>query len=77
MEFKIIQKTGRSVTAELVNQDIYYARESYNVYLNNECVIEGETRNVFSLYNLTPNTNYEIAVGNGNEILCETYLFNR
>ncbi len=49
MEFKIIQKTGRSMTAELMSQDIYYTKEGYNVYLNGECVIENEKRNVFSL----------------------------
>ncbi len=71
MEFKIIQKTGRSMTAELMSQDIYYTKESYNVYLNGECVIENEKRNVFSLYNLMPNTNYEVAVGRGNEVLAK------
>ena len=63
MEFKVVQKTSRSITAELINQDIYYTKESYNVYLNGECIIQDETKNVFSLYDLIPNTSYEIAVG--------------
>ncbi|MBE6024136.1 MAG: glycoside hydrolase family 28 protein [Cellulosilyticum sp.] len=63
MEFKIIQKTCRSFTAELVNQDIYFSKESYNVYLNGACVIENETKNVFSVYGLNPNTEYEVAIG--------------
>ena len=67
MEFKIIQKTCRSFTAELVNQDIYFSKESYNVYLNDKCVIENETRNVFSMYGLEPNTEYQVAIGNDTE----------
>lgn len=71
MEFKIIEKTSRSITAELVNQDIYYAKEKYNIYINNECVVKDEARNVFSVYNLEPNTNYELAIGNDKEIFAK------
>ena len=71
MNFKIIEKTSRSITAELMNQDIYYAKEKYNIYLNNECVVKDEARNVFSVYNLEPNTNYELAIGNDKEIFAK------
>jgi polygalacturonase len=63
MTFNIIQKTSRSMTAELVNQDIYYTKEAYNIYLNGQCIVEGEKRNVFSLYDLEPHTRYEVAIG--------------
>ena len=62
MDFKIIQKTCRSFTAELVNQDIYFSKESYNIYLNGKCVVENEKINVFSVYGLTPKTEYEVAI---------------
>lgn len=63
MEFRIIEKTCRSITAEVVNQDIYFCKESYNVYLNDKCIIKGENRNVFSIYGLNPDTQYKISVG--------------
>ena len=63
MEFKVIQITSRSITVELVNQDIYYAEKSYNVYLNGKCVIKNSKKNVFSLYDLLPSTSYEIIIG--------------
>lgn len=63
MNFRIIEKSSRSITAEIINHTPYYAEEAYNVYLNGQCVIENEVKNVFSVFNLLPDTSYELAVG--------------
>ncbi|MDR2867321.1 MAG: glycoside hydrolase family 28 protein [Acholeplasmatales bacterium] len=57
---KIIFKTARSVTIELSNNSCYYALDKYQVYLNNSLVINSGDKNVFSLYDLTPGTTYNI-----------------
>lgn len=56
---KILAVTSRSVTAEMENTSPYYSQHKYTVYLNGAAVKE-EERNVFSLFNLTPGTQYEI-----------------
>lgn len=62
MNFNIIAQTGRSITCEIVNNEAYYANEAYSVFLNGECVLENETKNVFSLFELNPATTYSLAV---------------
>lgn len=64
MDFNIIYKTSRSATIELINNDIYNT-EPYNIYLNNELYKEQVDTNVFSIYNLNPNSLYEIKVVKG------------
>ena len=49
-----------SATFELDNKEIYYNSKPFNVYLNDELVLEGENRNVFSLFNLKPSTEYTL-----------------
>lgn len=51
-----------SATFELNNKDIYYSSNEYDVYLNNKKVLSNVKTNVFSLYDLTPNTRYELRV---------------
>ena len=51
-----------SATFELENKDIYYSLEKYDVFLNDEKVLCDVKTNVFSLYDLTPNTNYTVKV---------------
>lgn len=62
MRFNIIFKTSRSITVELDNQDIYYAKKPFDVYINHQMVLNNHTRNVFSIYDLKPETSYEITV---------------
>ncbi len=64
MKFEIIVVTPRSMTIELVNNDIYYSKNPYKVLLNGEIVIDKGEKNIFSLYGLTPDTNYDITVEN-------------
>jgi len=60
MKFNVIVKTSTSLTIELENKDIFTSLIACDVYLNDEKVLEGNTKNVFSLYNLKPNTEYYI-----------------
>lgn len=57
-----ISHTSCSVTCELENQDIYYAKKAYDVYLNNEKVLSNVETNVFSIFDLKPNESYTIRV---------------
>lgn len=56
--------SASSVSLELENEGCYYADESYEIYLNDE-LWKTEERNVFSLYGLTPDTDYEVRVKQG------------
>ena len=64
MNLNVIFKSARSITIELNNNDIY-TTTNYNVYLNDELVIENNNKNVFSLFNLEQDTNYIIKVEQG------------
>lgn len=61
---KILYVSSVSATLELDNQDIYYSSKEYDVFLNGGKVLKNVKTNVFSLYNLTPNTNYQVVVNN-------------
>ena len=60
MSIRVIAATVRSVTIERVNQDRYESAPC-KVYLCNDPVLE-TSLNVFSLYGLTPDTEYEVRV---------------
>ena len=58
----VIFKSSRSLTLELKNHDIYYAKEPYDVYVNGKKYLQQVKTNVFSLFHLTPATTYEISI---------------
>ena len=58
----VVFKSSRSITLELNNKDIYYAKEPFDVYVNNQLFLQQVKTNVFSLFNLDPQTLYEIKV---------------
>lgn len=62
MKLQQIFISSRSVTIELVNQDIYYHKEEYDVYLDGTLYIKEAHKNVFSVYDLSPETKYEIKI---------------
>ena len=66
MNLDVIFKSSRSFTVELKNNDIY-TTTPYNVYLNNELVIENKNTNIFSVFNLEQDTNYELRVVQGED----------
>jgi hypothetical protein len=69
--FHIIIKSSRSVTFELNNHDVYYAKEPFDVYLDGIKVLSDVKTNVFSLYNLEPKTPYDVKIGE-HHVICET-----
>ena len=58
---KILYSGGVSACMELKNDAPYYAPEKYNIYLNGEKVREADS-NVFSLFGLSPDTEYHVRV---------------
>ena len=66
MKFNAILKTSTSATFELANNDVYKTSYEYDVYLNDEKILEGSSKNVFSLYNLKPDSVYNVKLVNRN-----------
>ena len=62
MNANIIYLGQRSVTLEIQNDLPYYNDSLYNVYVNGELYIEGGQVNVISIYDLIPQTKYEVEV---------------
>ncbi len=59
--FNVIFISPVSLTIEILN-DFPYFSEAFDVYLNNQKVKENITTNVVSIYDLEPNTKYEIKI---------------
>ena len=55
---KLLAVTARSATFAMNNDSAYYAPSPFEVKLCGRVVREGEERNVFSLFNLSPDTEY-------------------
>ncbi len=51
-----------SATFELENNDAYFAPKPFNVYINGKEVITNNKTNCFSVYDLNPDTEYQINV---------------
>ena len=51
-----------SVTIELENKEVYYSLKAFDVYLNDKKVLSNYKKNVFSLFDLTPDTEYVVSV---------------
>lgn len=62
--FEVIFISSRSITVELKNHEIYFAKNAYDVYLDNTLVLSDVKTNVFSLYCLKPNTSYQLKIEN-------------
>ncbi len=65
MEFDVIYLGTRSCTIEIDNHNPYYAEKPYSVYVNDTLYASDIKTNIFSIYNLEPNKNYEIIVDDG------------
>ncbi len=61
---KLIFKSSRSLSFERETEDIYYANQPYDVYVNGNLFLPQVKTNVFSLFGLKSNTDYEITVDN-------------
>ncbi|PKK96844.1 MAG: hypothetical protein CVV58_04275, partial [Tenericutes bacterium HGW-Tenericutes-3] len=51
-----------SLTIELDNQDIYYAKKAFDVLVDGKKVLSNVETNVFSLFDLLPDTSYTIQI---------------
>lgn len=67
MKFKVIMLSSTSMTLELENNDVVNTKGFYNLYVNGRLIYEKENRNVVSVYQLKPDTDYEIRVGQERE----------
>lgn len=75
---KLLHVTSRSACFELENTSPYFSPEPFSVSLNGK-YIRQETRNVFSLFDLQPDTQYTVTAGT--EEICfttgkESFLLN-
>lgn len=71
MDFNSICITSRSFTFELENKDIYNTKE-FSIFVNGS-LYEKKSTNVFSIYGLTPATEYRIEIKN-ESISCVKYF---
>ncbi|MDE6408442.1 MAG: glycoside hydrolase family 28 protein, partial [Anaeroplasmataceae bacterium] len=58
---KVLSTTSRTITLELNNSEPYYALEEFEIYVNS-LFLKKEKINVFTIYDLEPNTTYTISV---------------
>ena len=72
--FNIIFKSSTSVTIEQVNNDVYKTN-NYSVYLNNKLVAENVETNVYSLFNLIPNTEYVLRINDYEQVIKTDYEY--
>lgn len=64
MNFNIVLKTSTSLTIELENQSCFKSVQAYTLKLNGELVAKHLNQNVYSIYQLKPNTSYLVTVIN-------------
>jgi polygalacturonase len=73
---KILFVSPVSVTIELENNEIYFSKEKYDVLVNSKVALKDVDTNVFSLFELTPNTEYVVSV-NDEKVSFKTDAVNR
>ncbi len=74
MKFNLIYSSSCSACFELDNKTIYYAESEFEVLLNGTPIYK-TNKNVFSLFNLKPDTEYEVSTSLGDYKL--TFKTNR
>jgi len=78
MKFNVIVKTSTSLTLELDNNTIVESDTTFDVFVDDECVLLDENRNVFSIYNLKPSQDYSVSIINNlNESFSKTIRTNK
>lgn len=66
MEFRVIFKTSKKATIELLRGGVYFADEPYRVYVNGKLHSESKLV-VHTIEGLKPDTTYEVFIENDNE----------
>lgn len=61
MDMKLIMKSARSAVIEICDGGTFYTKEAYKIMINGEFVKNAETV-ITSIYDLKPETEYEVAV---------------
>ena len=59
MKFELLHLTPVSASFELQNSSIYFSEEPYDVILNGKTVLFAVKTNVFSLFDLEDDTDYQ------------------
>lgn len=72
--FNIIFKSSTSITFELVNNDVYNTKE-YDIYLNGELYASNINKNVYSLFNLKPDTTYSLSINGETKVFKTEYEY--
>ena len=62
MNFNIIYISNSSVTIEIENNNPYFSEKNYDVLINGEVYQQGINTNIFSVFGLESNKEYEISV---------------
>ena len=63
MKFHALYVSSVSACFELENENPYYAETAYDVTVNGAPALMGVRTNVFSLFDLQPETQYCVAIG--------------
>ena len=63
MKFHLLYVSSVSACFELENTSPYYAEDAFAVTVNGAPALQGVRTNVFSLFDLTPGTEYTVAIG--------------
>lgn len=66
---KLLYKTSRTLTIKLMDDSPYYSQNEYDIFINN-LFYKKEKCNVFTIFDLKPNTSYQIKAGNS----CQTFV---
>lgn len=61
MDIKLMMKSARSAVVEICDGGTFYTKETYRLFLNGEALKDAETV-ITSLYDLKPETEYELKV---------------
>ncbi len=74
MDLNIIFSNSRSITFEFVNSLVYNTGNTYDVYVNEALYLSNNDKNVFSVYDLIPNTKNIVKVIINNEIIIKEFV---
>ena len=67
MDFQVIFTTARSFVLELLEDNVYYNSDKYEIVINGERYMESE-KVIQTVYGLTPDTAYQVAVRRGGQV---------
>ncbi|MBP3713341.1 MAG: glycoside hydrolase family 28 protein [Bacilli bacterium] len=62
MKFELLYASTLAASFELLNDEVYYAPSEYDVLLNGKVVLTKVKTNVFTIYDLEPDTEYFVTV---------------